>query len=102
MWAWACALSPPQKREERASWDHKFAKASKAASSRGRRASFSVGLVEGVPVQMGLGGADAKMPDGTRLTVVDGVPVAVPAPEFAQQTPVGVVPNPQFFVTDDV
>jgi hypothetical protein len=51
---------------------------------------------------MGLGGADAKMPDGTRLTVVDGVPVAVPAPEFAQQTPVGVVPNPQFFVTDDV
>ena len=43
-----------------------------------------------------------ELPDGTRLTVVDGVPVAVPAPEFAQQTPVGVVPNPQFFVTDDV
>ena len=56
---------------EKDTFDGKFHKSQKGA--KGRRASLSVALVDGVPVSVGLGGQAAIMPAGMSMKVVDGV-----------------------------
>ena len=94
-----------KKQLKEASWDYKFAKSQKAGA-RKRRPSFSVGLVEGVPVHQGLGGKTPLLPQGMVMSVVDGVPVALSDSQLSQhsahQAPVGAPVASADFQTDDV